>query len=356
METITNIDPKILVALVAAVASLVVALVSAAIAILNLLWGHGNQVALEQVRARLAAGKEEDDARRDYEYEARKRLYEECEPIFFQVIEAAENSMHRVLSLARTSRSGKLGQGEESWLAEDGYYMLSTYYNLFASLALFKLIKNRLTVIDLNVESALKARYDLMKWLFLSWTDDFEFARHEPMIEYTPNSENWRDLRNRLPEQYWRQGIPLGRLDGVAESLLTETGQNPQRLMSFGEFERNYVDRNSEARKMFDIGADVLRGFHPRTRPVLWRILICQAIICNAIVQASRSKVYAAGSGFKPIREFEEAQRNEFDWRETGEDISGHEVNQAFTVARDYLAKRLPELCYWVIPVDRADH
>ena len=48
-------------------------------------------------------GKER-DARRDYEYEAKKRLYEECEPLLFQTVELAENARDRIASFELMSR------------------------------------------------------------------------------------------------------------------------------------------------------------------------------------------------------------------------------------------------------------
>jgi biopolymer transport protein ExbB/TolQ len=49
---------------------------------------------LEEQKLRLASELEEQravrDARRDYEYEARKRLYAECEPLLFEAAELAE--------------------------------------------------------------------------------------------------------------------------------------------------------------------------------------------------------------------------------------------------------------------------
>src|ERR1700688_1501373 len=50
----------------------------------------------------------ETDARREYEYEARKRLYEECEPLIFQTLESAEVARRRVRSIARKSCNGTL--------------------------------------------------------------------------------------------------------------------------------------------------------------------------------------------------------------------------------------------------------
>jgi len=79
-------DPKIIAALIAAAASLIVS-------IIGTLWGRKNQKDLETLKSELADERAESDARRDYEYDARKRLYEECEPLLFQLIELSENAL-----------------------------------------------------------------------------------------------------------------------------------------------------------------------------------------------------------------------------------------------------------------------
>lgn len=88
-------ENKIWVAIIAAVASLVVALFSH-------FSTRSNQRAIEKlINERL-----DRDALRDYEYEARKRLYRECGPILFQLAEQAEAMYYRIIGLAGTARQG----------------------------------------------------------------------------------------------------------------------------------------------------------------------------------------------------------------------------------------------------------
>ncbi len=86
-----------------------------------------------ELDSRLQEQRAERDARRDYEYEAKKRLYTQCEPVIFQAMELAENSRHRVLSLARSARSGDLAPDGTGWLAHtDEYFFTSTAFFLLA--------------------------------------------------------------------------------------------------------------------------------------------------------------------------------------------------------------------------------
>lgn len=330
-------DPKIVAALIAALVSLLVAVV-------NAFWSRRNQRELETLKTRLSEEKAEQDARRDYKYDARKRLYEECEPLFFQINEAAESALHRVLSLARTSRSGHLGFGNDSWVDSHGYYFTSTFYKLFAPLAIFKQIQRRLTLVDLTVDTVVKARYDLMKWLYLSYTDDFEFARGEPEIIYEPNVDGWQDLRQEDPQRYWRQGIPFGRLDNAVDSLLVREGDDPPRCLSFGEFEKAYFEKGSNVATAFEVVSDIFIGFDPRTRPVLWRILVTQAHICLAIMRASQLSTDTPPEEFRPLSVVSVDKRKLYDWGREQEDISDVEIYAPLDVAKAYFKKHLPDL------------
>jgi hypothetical protein len=57
--------------------------ISACISILSIYLTKKNDVTLEKLKSKLKIEKAEHNARRDYEYEGRKRLYQGCEPIIF---------------------------------------------------------------------------------------------------------------------------------------------------------------------------------------------------------------------------------------------------------------------------------
>ena len=65
------------------------------VAVYSLIRSMTNQRSLELLRANLAQAKAEKDARIDYEYEARKRLYHECEPLLFQLTEVTASALAR---------------------------------------------------------------------------------------------------------------------------------------------------------------------------------------------------------------------------------------------------------------------
>lgn len=331
-------DPKIVAAIVVAVFSLIVSIFSA-------VWNRESLKRIEQLKSKMAEQKAVKDARLDYEYEARKRLYQECEPIFFQLNEASQDTIHRVISLARTSRVGKLGLKEGAWLAKEGYYSISTLYNLLVPLAHYKLIKQALTLVDLNVDPIIRARYELLKRLYVSWTDDFEFARFKPSLNYNPNIQAWREARMDKPELYWRQGLPIGRLDGAVESLLMKWGDEGACVKSFGQFESEYKISDSETRRSFDIVNDIIHGFDPVARPVLWRCLLTQVLLCRAIVRSCETPPDTKLDTFKPILPFSDDDMAHFDWRKNTDKIDDAIVRNEFNVAYEYLNFHLPDLC-----------
>lgn len=330
-------DAKVIVALITAVVSFI-------LAIFNALWNRRNQENVEVIKAKFAEQKAEKDARRDYLYDARKRLYEECEPIFFQLNEAVEGTVHRIWSLARTSRKGKLGFIQGGWLAAEGYYSISTYYKLMAPVGLFKLLSERLTLVDMSVDPIVRARYELIKCSFICWTDDFALAKLKQKIDYDPNVREWRDLRKSNPSKYWRQGLPMGRLEGIADALLVIGQDSKKRLASFGEFEKEFRLQESETRAAFRLLADIVLGFDPRTRPVFWRILVTQAHICEAILRTNNARNGSFESEIKPIQKISTRERLKFDWRQQKEHVPDQSVYAPFKPAEQYLIKRMPEL------------
>src|SRR6266571_930724 len=112
---------------------------------------------LEAYKDTLVEQQEERNARRDYQYEARKRLYQQYEPLLFQLVECCENAKERIYSLARTARLGDLEP--KGWLSSKDYYLSSTIYFLLSPLVVFKLMQRSLTLVDLTVDPYLNDQY-----------------------------------------------------------------------------------------------------------------------------------------------------------------------------------------------------
>jgi hypothetical protein len=313
---------------------------------------EGNQTRLEKVKADLAAQNQQEleflrvrlgeqgkdrDARRDYQYEAHKRLYTECEPLLFQLAELAEHAYYRIYSLARTARLGSL----PDWLSYHDYYKSSTMYKLVAPLVVFRLIQQRLTFVDLSLDSHIANQYRLLKFLYLTFTDAFDLANIDPKIEYYPDADDWEILRKENPEKYWRQGMYLGVLDTTIDALLEP--KEKMRWKTYGEFESEFKDRKSTTHTLFLTMADILHAFHPKGRPVFWRMLWTQSLIYKKILESQSSTDGAAkrvGLGSVSPK----LPLGNLDWRQSREEASDDEVLIVpEKVAQMYLRTRLPE-------------
>jgi hypothetical protein len=302
---------------------------------------RATQSALQKSQAVLTEEQSEKQSRLDYEYEARKRLYHDCEPLVFQLLEFSEHAADRIRGLARTARQGDLPR----WLSGDEYYMASTLYYLLAPMAVYKLMRRQLTVVDMRLDRNIARHYQCAKRLTWSFADDFSFAWGLQVcaIEYDPNNPEWQTLRLAKPTKYWRQGLPYGHLDNAVESMVLRDDKSggDLRIIGFGEFESALHNSGSSVCQAFTIIQDIFTDFHPATRPILWRILVAQAHIYASIVD------FHKGAG--PDRQLEitplsPGYRERLYWEKTPSDADRQKMEEPFTVAEAYLSKYIPSL------------
>ena len=298
------------------------------------------QEELQKSQAVLTEEQAQKQSRRDYEYEARKRLYHECEPLVFELLEFAENAGDRIRGLARTARHGNLPQ----WLVGDGYYMASTMYYLLAPVAVYKLMRRRLTAVDMTLDQSVATHYRLAKQVAWSFADDFSFAWGLRIFEldYDPNNQEWERLRVADEAKYWRQGIPYGRLDNAVESLIIRDHEpdGNLRIMSFGEFE-SALHKAGSVSETFTIVRDIFTDFHPARRPVLWRMLVAQAHIYMSIVRFHHGDRVGRNLVITPISAHD---RDLFSWERPPIPANQQKMDEAFAVAETYFKKNIPTL------------
>jgi hypothetical protein len=282
-----NANPTVVAAIIAAITSIVVSLSAQ---FFNLFSGtrieHLRSELLRQIegtRAQLSELTASRNARRDYEYDARKRLYSEIEPLLFQLFEAVEQSYHRVRSLARTARSGSLNPGNKNWLGQQGYYLHSTMYYMILPAIIFRLIRNRMTFVDLDLDSNITTKYYLTKIYAFSFTDDFVLASAGRKLPYDPNNPNWNTLVEQDPARYHRQGLLVGDMEALLDQMPIEEDKTT-RTITYAEFERllakDPVSKPlSELRKLFF-------SFNPSLKPVVARMLLVQACLSYLILDS----------------------------------------------------------------------
>lgn len=320
-------------------AQAIAAYVGAIVSIITIVWSLKNQKKIEILKNELAERKSEIDARRSYEYEARKRLYHEYEPLLFQLMEASDNALHRIQSLARTARKGDLG--EKGWLSEFGYYTKSTIYKLFVPIAIYQIMQRKLTLVDVSIDRSIDLHYKLAKQIYLTYTDDFEFVK-DSSESYAPNNRDWKELRKKDPKTYWRQGLPMGLLDKVSEFLIEKDDNGSERVISFGEFERK-MDKDSSENQLSDINhvKDIFELFHPEQRPILWRLLITQACMFRCLLELKKINLSKIDDKLvqKILLDITPEFIKRFNWQDEKES-NDKLINEPFDIAKEYLKKK----------------
>ena len=105
--------------------ALITAMASALVALLSLLFNRNTERELKRLEAELSDASAEKNARRDYRYDALKRLYGVYEPIRFQLVEASEAARRFILELSQRWQAAPATFPEGS-LPGRGYYQLAT--------------------------------------------------------------------------------------------------------------------------------------------------------------------------------------------------------------------------------------
>lgn len=323
-------------------APVLAAIVTGTIALILALWnffiGRKAQTEIEILKNELAQKKSENDARREYEFEARKRLYQEYEPLLFQLMEAADNALHRIQSIARTARHGNLN--DSGWLSQFNYYTKSTLYKLFVPIALYQIMQKKLTLLDINVDSSIGLRYKIAKQVYISYTDDFEFARTLQNIYYEPNDLEWQVKRKDNPKSFWRQGLPMGLLDKTIEILIEKGENGKERVITYGEFEKKLGNVGNDKTSDIHLSRDIFFKFHPENRPILWRILITQSLLLKALLELKNLKSENITDDIvrKLLTEYDKEGLSAFNW--SYDKTYTEQFEEPFKVAIKYLQKR----------------
>lgn len=329
----------ILTAIIGAAASLIIAILGIVAGTRSQRQASKTACELEELKDDLASRRADVDAKRDYEYEARKRLYAQCEPLVFEALELARNARFRVISLARSARLGEIRPNGSGWLSRPGYYFQSTSFMLLAPITSSKILQRSLTHVDLRLEPRLRMQYELLKLIFLSFTDHFALAEGPPRLDYDPDrADPGQPKREELlanePQIYARQGFYLGSLEVIAEQLITYSG-GVARCKSFGEFLLELGEKDSQVHALVPEFTAMFGGFHPWRKPVLWRILVSQLLLYDAFLQTEQ---WSDGKqpGLDGLLDLDGVA--ELDWRTNPSESSDQAIREVFEVGRNYAA------------------
>ena len=230
--------------------------------------------------------KAKSDARLDYEYEARKRLYQECQPIVFQHIAACAALWGRLSSMAARASEGHLDPGPKSWM-HDNYYARSTVYRIFRVLALGQLLRSKLTLFDATLDANIFDKFIVSNILDDLISSHFDVAKSAPQIEYAPYAADRlakRVIRKSAgvkPANIY-QGLLRGEMQSLVELMIDDESRN--RVMNWNDFDEALKDKKSRVSLHYRPLRELFWDFHPDNRPVLWRILVGYSLLSRALM------------------------------------------------------------------------
>jgi len=225
-----------------------------------------------------------------------------------------------------------LNENGEGLLNDINYYSMATIYRLVAPLATYRLLRDKLTSIDLELDAHIKKQYLLLKTLYYTFADDSRLAKYHHPIDY-----------DYYAGESDRQGIRRGEIDNMVDSLIIENKQGKHSIMNFGNFQKYFFPNTKCDLEIeecpFIKFYSLIKNFHPKNKPVLWRILLAQSYIYFSIMKLHQTQNYKE---IKIIKDFPVTEKSKLNWiRATGN--SYEEYKESFDAAEKYLAEKLPE-------------
>ena len=207
-------------------------------------------------------------AQRQYEFEARKRLYTAIGPLRFQLIMACRDFAARITNFER--------QRHRTLRADGGYYALSTLYRLVRPLAIAELIERQVAYSDFAVD---KGAVDCLRF---KRSARRILSNHEIVCDYP--AVDW----SRQVEHAFADSISI-----AANVLIVPGSDGRDRVQRFDEFANIAEDERLDRLAPFP---QLLADFSVRSKPLLWVRLVAYGNACAAFANQG-----GKGLGFERI-------------------------------------------------------
>lgn len=236
---------------------------------------------LKRLEVELATAKAVTDARTEYEWGARQKLFEQLEPVIFQTGEVMEAAVTRIRNLAGSHRRGRLGAGPESWMdradGDAGYYLATTAFRVLRPVACFRLMNEKMTRVDLSLEPDLQGIFLLAKLYRDLLTAPFILCRQAPALAYDyVHPEPGKPYQVAEEARHYIQHLYTDQLDAAVDALTDADRDGHTILRRYGG-----LAALLEAGQAMPFRSALLlfRRFSPPARPVLWRVLLAMALV-----------------------------------------------------------------------------
>lgn len=194
-------------------------------------------------------------ADRQYELDARKRLYLAIGPLRFQLLIACRDLSGRIVAHFKNPYATNV----------ESYYGRSLLFRILRPLVLCELIERQIAYADFSVDITAVELLRFKKGAYAALSGGSLVDGH-PSI-------NWDDEE---------QHVFFDHISHAAAALIVHNGAASDRVMRFDEFS-DLLDRpgDSEALKPFP---DLLARFTPQGKPILWLRLVGLAYLCNHFI------------------------------------------------------------------------
>jgi len=202
----------------------------------------------------------EKSAEREYNLEARKRLYSAVGPLRFQLLVASRDVSARIMNYGMAPFEYNT---DMRW-----YYGRSTLYRLLRPIAIAELIERQITYADFSVDPTGIELLRFKKAALTAFTDSDSILDH-PKAEWGEEIEH----------------VFSGTLSRLANALIIPDEDMPskKRPMYFHEF-TSFIDDPKNLRQFSPL-KDMLHNFDVREKPIFWIRLVCFGYICNEYVE-----------------------------------------------------------------------
>ena len=241
------------------VPALVTGLLATATAVFLAIWNRRAQKAAAVQHANLESTLAQDAALRSYEFEARKRLYAEVNPLVFQLRELSRGSRNR----ARRIVSGEMVVGPD--------HVLTSVQRLFAPSVVVQEIQRHLTVVDLRLDATLSAQYAVAKELLWTFHSGVAMAGTAPRIPYR-SSTNPNEPRQHLTHAHLLRAVDF---------LTVPEANGTRRPMKQTELDDMHRAEDAKLDEALRPLSRLFAGASAAATPVLWRLLLAHAMFLH---------------------------------------------------------------------------
>lgn len=203
-------------------------------------------------------------AARDYEYEARKRLYQAIGPLRFQLIIACRDVANHIKIHGM--------RGYTYPLEPTNYYGQSTLFRIVRPLALMELIERQIAYADFAVDPQAVELLRFKRSAYSAFSGGDVIASH-------PDA-NWDEET---------EHVFYHSLNRIANTVLVVDGEKSQRPLMFHEFEE-FLGTSKNLSRLEPLPG-IFREFSVEKTPIFWVRLVCYGFLCAELVNRQGANI-----------------------------------------------------------------